>query len=125
MKLVIPGGTGHVGRAVAEAFASAGDEVVGLSRRPRSEKWRTLAWDGAAPGDWARELEGADAVLNLAGHTVDCRYTPANRTRILDSRIASTRAVGAAIAQCARPPRVWRQASTTTIYAHTFGPATA
>jgi hypothetical protein len=130
MKLVIPGGSGHVGREVARAFSAEGHEVVVLSRTPRPEPWRTVAWDGKtlgpqAPhqGNWVRELESADAVLNLAGHTVDCRYTPANRARILDSRLDSTRAVGAAIAQCARPPRLWLQASTATIYAHSFGPA--
>ncbi len=121
MKLVIPGGSGHVGQGVARAFAADGHEVVVLSRTPRPEKWRTVAWDGRALGPWARELDGADAVLNLAGHTVDCRYTPANRARILDSRIESTRALGEAIAQCAEPPRIWLQASTATIYAHTFG----
>jgi uncharacterized protein (TIGR01777 family) len=96
---------------------------VVLSRTPRPEKWRTVAWDGRTLGDWARELEGADALLNLAGHTVDCRYTPANRARILASRLDSTRVVGEAIARCARPPRTWLQASTATIYAHTLGQA--
>jgi len=123
MKLVIPGGSGHVGEVVADSFEREGHEVVVLSRAPRVGKWRSVAWDGASLGDWARELEGADTVLNLAGYTVDCRYSPANRARILDSRLASTRVVGAAIAQCARPPRVWLQASTATIYAHTFGAA--
>jgi len=94
MKLVIPGGSGHVGRVVASAFTRAGHEVVALSRRPRPEKWRSAHWDGATRGEWARELEGADVVLNLAGHSVDCRYTPANRARILGSRLESTRAVG-------------------------------
>ena len=120
---MIPGGTGHVGRAVARSFSAEGHQVVVLSRTPRPEKWRSVAWDGKTAGAWQRELEGADALLNLAGHTVDCRYTPANRARIFASRLDSTRAVGTAIAQCAHPPRVWLQASTATIYAHTFGPA--
>lgn len=123
MRLVIPGGSGHVGGVVARAFAGAGHEVVVLSRTPRAAPWRTVAWDGRTLGAWAAELEGADAVLNLAGHSVDCRYTPANRARILDSRLDSTRVVGAAIAECAEPPRVWLQASTATLYAHTFGAA--
>lgn len=121
MKLVIPGGSGHVGGVVARAFARDGHEVVVLSRTPEAAPWRTAAWDGRTLGGWAREFEDADAVLNLAGASVDCRYTPANRARILDSRLASTRVVGEAIAQCAQPPRVWLQASTATIYAHTLG----
>lgn len=123
MKLVIPGGSGQVGRAVARSFSAEGHEVVVLSRAPRPEPWRTLAWDGKTRGAWSDELDGADVVLNLAGHTVNCRYTPVNRARILDSRLDSTRAVGTAIARCSRPPRVWLQASTATIYAHTLGPA--
>jgi uncharacterized protein (TIGR01777 family) len=128
MKLVIPGGAGHVGQVVARAFARDGHDVVVLSRSPRASRGgdataRVVAWDGSTLGPWVRELEGADALLNLAGYSVDCRYTPANRARILDSRLESTRALGAAIARCAQPPRVWLQASTATIYAHTYGAA--
>lgn len=71
-------------------------------------------------GPWKAELDGADVVINLAGRSVNCRYTPENRAAILDSRVESTRAVGQAIAQCTRPPRVWLQASTATIYAHRY-----
>jgi uncharacterized protein (TIGR01777 family) len=66
------------------------------------------------------ELDGADVVINLAGRSVNCRYNAANRRDILESRVQSTRAVGAALARVARPPRVWLQASTATIYAHRF-----
>jgi hypothetical protein len=69
-------------------------------------------------GDWAAEIDGADVVINLAGQSVNCRYTAANRRRIMDSRIRSTRAVGQAIAGAAHPPGVWLQASTATIYCH-------
>jgi uncharacterized protein (TIGR01777 family) len=67
-----------------------------------------------------RELDGADAVINLAGRSVNCRYTPANRRAIIDSRVRSTQIVGEALAACPRPPRVWLQSSTATIYAHRF-----
>jgi uncharacterized protein (TIGR01777 family) len=77
-------------------------------------------WDGATLGPWATELDGCDVVINLAGRTVNCRYTPAHRREILDSRVRSTRVVGAAIAAAARPPRTWLQASTATIYAHRY-----
>lgn len=71
-------------------------------------------------GAWAEEVDGADVVVNLAGRSVDCRYTPENRRAILDSRVHSTRIVGEAIAQAKQPPAVWLQASTATIYAHRY-----
>jgi uncharacterized protein (TIGR01777 family) len=124
MKIVIPGGTGQVGTVLARAFASEGHEVVVLTRRPRPEaRWRTVAWDGETAGEWIREVDGADALINLAGRSVNCRYTAANRHEILESRVRSTRAVGEAIARSARPPRVWLQASTATIYAHRYDAA--
>jgi uncharacterized protein (TIGR01777 family) len=123
MKIVLPGGSGQVGTLLARAFAAGGHEVVVLSRRPAAAPWRVVAWDAATAGDWARELDGADAVINLAGRSVNCRYTAANRKAIIDSRVLSTRAVGDAIARCANPPRVWLQASTATIYAHRFDAA--
>jgi uncharacterized protein (TIGR01777 family) len=108
-----------VGTILARAYHAAGHEVVVLSRRPAAGlPWKVLAWDAATVGPWAAELDGADAVINLAGRSVNCRYTAANRRLILDSRVHSTRAVGAAIAKSARPPRVWLQAGTATIYAH-------
>ncbi|MET0396624.1 MAG: TIGR01777 family oxidoreductase [Longimicrobiaceae bacterium] len=123
MKIVIPGGSGQVGTLLARAFHAAGNEVVVLSRTPARAPWRTAAWDGETVGAWAAELDGADAVVNLAGHTVNCRYTSANRRRILESRVRSTRAVGEAIARAARPPAAWLQASTATLYAHRFDAA--
>lgn len=120
MKVVIPGGSGQVGTILARAFHATGDEVVVLSRRPSPQAWRTAAWDGQSAGDWHREIDGADVVINLAGRSVNCRYTPANRREIFDSRLRSTRAVGEAIARAARPPHVWLQASTATIYAHRY-----
>lgn len=120
MKVVIPGGSGQVGTILARALYASGHEAVVLSRAARSRPWRVVGWDGATLGGWTRELEGCDAVINLAGRSVNCRYTAGNRREILASRVASTRAVGAAIARAVRPPRVWLQASTATIYAHRF-----
>ena len=120
MRIVIPGGTGQVGTVLARAFLTDGHDVVVLSRRPASAPWRVVAWDGTTVGTWAAELDSADVVINLAGRSVNCRYTPANRAAILRSRVDSTRAVGEAIARSARPPRLWLQASTATVYAHRF-----
>ncbi|MDL4813395.1 TIGR01777 family oxidoreductase [Actinomadura opuntiae] len=118
MKLVIPGGSGQVGTILERAFTGAGHDVVVLTRRPEFE--RELAWDGRSLGPWADAVDGADAVVNLAGRSVNCRYTPSNLQEMMDSRVLSTRAVGEAIAAAARPPRVWLQMSTATIYAHRF-----
>jgi uncharacterized protein (TIGR01777 family) len=120
VKIVIPGGSGQVGTILARAFSNAGHEVVILSRRPSHATWRTAQWDAETLGDWTTELEGVDVVINLAGRSVNCRYTPENRRLILESRVKSTRIVGEAIAQASRPPRVWLQAATATIYAHRY-----
>ena len=130
MKIILPGGSGQVGGVLARHFAAAGHEPVILSRSPKpGAAFRTVAWDGrpasdGGAGDWAGELEGAGAVVNLAGRSVNCRYGPENRRRILDSRLDSTRAVGGAILGCENPPPVWLNSSTATIYPHA-GPGEA
>jgi uncharacterized protein (TIGR01777 family) len=123
MKVVIPGGSGQVGTILARAFHRDGHEVVVLSRRPNSRPWRVTGWDGATLGAWQHEIDGCDVVINLTGRSVNCRYSAANREEILRSRVDSTRVVGDAIAGAARPPRVWLQASTATIYAHRYDAA--
>ena len=118
MKLVIPGGSGQVGTILARAFHADGHEVVVLGRQPARAPWPTIAWDARTLGPWVDELVDADAVINLAGRSVNCRYGDENRRAIMDSRVDSTRVIGQAIARLSRPPRVWLQASTATIYAH-------
>ena len=120
MRIVIPGGSGQVGTILARTFCRDGHEVVVLSRQRRHAPWRVVEWDGASLGPWMRELDGADVVVNLAGRSVNCRYNAANRREILESRIASTHTIGEAIGRVPRPPRVWLQASTATIYAHRY-----
>ena len=120
MKIIIPGGSGQVGTLLARAFHAEGHEVVVLSRTPAPAPWRVVPWDAETMGEWAGEVDGAAAVINLAGRSVNCRYTPENRRAIIDSRVCSTRIVGEAISRAARPPRVWLQAGTATIYAHRY-----
>jgi len=120
MKIVIPGGSGQVGRVLARAFSKAGDEVVILSRTARAPVGRVEPWDGRTVGLWGREIDGADVVINLAGRSVNCRYNPKNRAEMMESRVESTRAVGEAIARATQPPRVWLNASTATIYRHSL-----
>ncbi|MGI5489504.1 TIGR01777 family oxidoreductase [Microtetraspora malaysiensis] len=118
MKIVIPGGTGQVGAILNRALTAAGHEVVVLTRRPMRD--REVRWDGETLGPWAEEIDGSDIVVNLAGRSVNCRYTSANLQAMMDSRVHSTRVVGEAIAAAARPPRVWLQMSTATVYSHRF-----
>ena len=103
MKIVIPGGTGQVGTVLARAFMADGHEVVVLSRNPRGAPWRVVGWDAETVSEWAAEIDGADAVINLAGRNVNCRYNAENRRLIKESRVRSTRAVGEAVARAARP----------------------
>lgn len=119
MKIVIPGGSGQVGQILARYFHARGDSVTVLSRSPKATApWRTIAWDGETLGPWTAELEGADAVIHLSGRSVNCRYTPENRRQILDSRVVPTRLLGRAIEQATQPPKLWMNASTSTLYRH-------
>ncbi|WP_329086705.1 TIGR01777 family oxidoreductase [Actinomadura citrea] len=118
MRIVIPGGTGQIGAILNRALTTAGHDVVVLTRRPSHE--HEIPWDGETPGPWTEAIDGSDVVINLAGRSVSCRYTPATLQAMMDSRVRSTKVVGAAIAGAAKPPRVWLQMSTATIYAHRY-----
>ncbi len=148
MRIVLSGGNGYLGRGLAERWVEAGWEVVVLTRSPGAGgfrqgsrqigvevaqeddppfgvqagcppcKIREVFWDGETLGDWAAEIDGADVLVNLAGRSVNCRYNDFNKGVILSSRVDSTRVLGEAVSQCARPPRVWLNSSTATIYRH-------
>jgi uncharacterized protein (TIGR01777 family) len=120
MKIVVAGGTGQLGAVLGRALRAEGHELVVLGRRGGPG---VVAWDGRSQGPWAREIDGADAVINLAGRSVNCRYHKQNLAEMMFSRVDSTRAIGLAIAAAHRPPRVWLQMSTATIYAHRFDAA--
>src|SRR5882724_967860 len=119
-KIILAGGSGFLGTALARRFTAHGDEVVVLTRtpQPRKDGVREASWDAKTVGEWASLMDGADVVLNLNGKSVDCRYTEKNRRAIIASRVDSTRAIGDAIARSAKPPRLWLNASSATIYKH-------
>lgn len=124
-KIILAGGSGFLGRVLAAHFLSSGHTVTVLTRlpKPRPNGFREIQWDACTLGDWSRELDGAAAVINLTGRSVNCRYHPRNRKLILESRVRSTQVIGKAITQCKTPPTIWLNSSTATIYQHTFGPA--
>jgi uncharacterized protein (TIGR01777 family) len=117
-KAVLAGGSGFLGQALARSLSADGYDVVvlGRSAASRDASGRFVVWDGRKLGDWKSELEGAEALFNLTGRSVDCRYTKENRDLILNSRIDSTRVLGQAVQGCADPPKVWLNSSTATIY---------
>ncbi|TGE22859.1 TIGR01777 family oxidoreductase [Hymenobacter metallicola] len=116
LKMLLAGGTGFLGQHLTRYFTGRGYQVVVLSRRSGIGR---VAWNGRTLGPWTAELEGAAAVINLAGRSVDCRYTLANKYAITRSRTESTRVLGQAIGACQAPPPVWLNLSTATIYADT------
>ena len=118
-RVVIAGGTGFLGRNLARHLAALGCEVVVLSRHvPRDAPgWRHVPWDARTTGEWVRQLDGAAALVNLVGRTVDCRKTPDHCDEILRSRVEATEALGRALRQTGTLPRVWVQMST----AHRYG----
>lgn len=119
-RIVLAGGSGQVGTILARHFHAKDDLVVVLSRNAAKFPWRVVLWDGATLGPWLSELDNADVVINLAGRSVNCRYNARNRREILESRINSTQIIGKAIEQVSCPPRLWLNASTATIYRHSF-----
>lgn len=120
-RVVIAGGSGFIGRALAQAFSSRGCHVVVLTRtpRPRPDRTTEIAWDGVQVGPWAAALDGADAIINLTGKPINCRHTAENLRAILASRVDSVTALATALAAATRPPRVWVQASAVGYYGDT------
>jgi uncharacterized protein (TIGR01777 family) len=117
-RIVIAGGSGFLGLMLSRALVSRGYDTVILSRSPSddTENIKQVAWDGKTVGDWGAYLKGAEAVVNLTGKSVNCRYTPKNRREIVESRVNSVNAIAAAMSRCASPPRTWIQAGSLAIY---------
>lgn len=114
--VLIPGGTGFLGKLLEVYFTKKGDEVRILTRKPKREN--EIFWDARERGDWIAEIEWADVVINLTGKSVDCRYTEDNKRLILSSRLESTAILSKAISKAENPPAVWLNAASSTIYVH-------
>jgi uncharacterized protein (TIGR01777 family) len=117
-KILITGGTGFLGQYLTKYFTAKGYHIYIISRSQRAnqEKVTYLQWDGKTQGEWSQYLENAEAVINLAGKSVNCRYTETNKRIILESRINATNAIGTAIQNTKNPPKVWLNGGSATIY---------
>ena len=137
-RVVIAGGSGFLGLSMAAHFARDGADVTILSRSVPSKTvpsktvpsktvpsktvpsktgaWKHLIWDGRTLGDWVAAVDGCDAMVNLAGRTVNCIKTPDHRDEILRSRVESTRVLGESMREVSSPPPVWLQMSTAHLY---------
>lgn len=123
-KIILTGASGFLGKKLIE-FLSVhlpDSEIVAISRNAPAnlpDNARFVAWDGKTLGTWQQEFEGATAIINLAGKSVDCRYNEENKKAIMQSRLITTRLVGEAIEACENKPEVWMNAASATIYQHT------
>lgn len=120
-RIVLAGGSGFLGGSLAKQLNARGYSVAVLTRSPSGVREkvasvRYLAWDGRTTGAWQEAIDGAHAIVDLTGKSVDCRYTPENRREIIESRVRSVEALAAAIARCERPPRAFVQAASLAIY---------
>ena len=119
-KLIVAAGTGFLGNVLIQHFKNKFEEIIVLTRGKSETKNRIkyINWDAKSFSGWEKELENADVVINLAGKSVDCRYTEKNKAEILASRIDSTKILNEAILQCKNPPKHFINSSTATIYRH-------
>jgi uncharacterized protein len=117
-RIVIAGGTGSLGKALVNRYKNSDTELVILTRTARQGEGNIsyVQWDAKTSGAWEYELEGATAVINLVGKSVNCRYTEENKKEIIASRVDSTLAIGAAISRSKTPPAVWINAGSAAIF---------
>ncbi|MGQ0740341.1 MAG: TIGR01777 family oxidoreductase [Bacteroidota bacterium] len=130
-KIIVAGGTGFIGQEMIKYWGRENQLII-LTRqlpdaRNNRNRYDTLSpedlqnaefkkWDGKTTGEWVKEIEGADIIINLAGKTVNCRYNPKNKKEIFDSRTNAVKTIGSALRQCQKPPALWINASSATIY---------
>jgi uncharacterized protein (TIGR01777 family) len=126
-KMIIAGGTGFIGRSIAEYFAPTNDIIILTRALPKqktnangsykpSKNVKLVHWDGKNQGEWCQHMDGASVVINLSGKSVNCRYNAQNKAAILNSRLETTKAIGEAIQHSKHPPTLWLNAASATIY---------
>jgi uncharacterized protein (TIGR01777 family) len=116
MKIIIAAGTGFLGKNLEKYFTEKGNQVYILTRNPKRKN--EIGWDAKTLGEWKNLFEDSDVLINLAGKSVDCRYTEKNKREIYDSRINSTKVLQQAVDNCINKPKIWLNASSATIYVH-------
>ena len=131
--IILAGGSGFIGQEMTKYFGKENNLII-LTRQVKNERTnrnnytsltdedlentRFAKWDGKTVADWANELNKADIIINLAGKSVNCRYNEKNKNEIFDSRTDAVNAIGKAISKCIKPPSLWINASSATIYRH-------
>lgn len=132
-KIVIAGGTGFIGEEMIRYFGKDNQLFILTRQVPGAlnnrnhyhsltekdlQQVQYVKWDAETTGDWVQYIDGADLIINLAGKSVNCRYTTKNKQEIFDSRTNSVNVIGRSIRICKKPPELWINASSATIYRH-------
>lgn len=119
-KIILAGGNGYLGKVLTAYYRDMAHQIIILSRSPKPTNGNveTLVWDGRTPGNWVNELEGAELLINLCGKNVNCRYDEKNMADIIASRVLPTTFLGSVIAKLKRPPQLWINITSATIYRH-------
>lgn len=119
-KIILAGGSGYLGQVLTDHYKNKAKEIIILSRQASAKRDNITyhQWDAVTKGDWVKQLEGADLLVNLCGKNVNCRYTSENRNAILNSRLLPTALLEAAIKELSQPPKLWLQCASATIYRH-------
>ncbi|MEO6150164.1 MAG: NAD-dependent epimerase/dehydratase family protein, partial [Mucilaginibacter sp.] len=119
-KIILAGGSGYLGKVLAQHFSTQANEVIIFTRNPKADAGniKMVYWDGANIGQWAQYLEDSDVLINLTGKSVNCKYTEKNKAEIFSSRLKATWILGEALKQTKNPPKVWMNAASATIYRH-------
>lgn len=119
-KIILAGGSGYLGKVLAQYYSTQAKEVIIFTRNPKTltGNIKMVYWNGATIGEWAQHLEGSDLLINLTGKSVNCRYTEENKAEIFSSRLKATWILGEALKQTKNPPPLWMNAASATIYRH-------
>lgn len=120
MNVVLAGGTGLIGKALTQELLRQNHRVILLTRRPQKQESQSMTvveWDGKTLGPWAAFVDGADAVVNLCGESIAARrWTPAQKEKIIFSRLDPTRVLVQAVSKAQKKPGLFISASAVGYY---------